>query len=181
MISTLIKSSALAMMLLSITLPASAQASNVSSTLSNFEQVGEARLKVMFWNVFDAALYSQSGSYNENEAFALTLTYLRPLKGEKIVDATMEEIRRLATSTISDAQLQDWNTRLNKIIPDVSKGMSITGVRTPEGFTELYVGDDKKGSFDDVAFTDAFFSIWLGEDTKEPVLRAKLIGLETAS
>ena len=159
----------------------SALARAIDNNLNNPQLVGEARLKFAFWKVFDAALYSETGRYDSKAPFALELTYLRALKSEKIVDKSMQEIRRLTSSSITAGQLKVWRQRLSDMIPDVSKGMSITGIRTPEGYTEIYVGDTRKGSIDDTNFTDAFFAIWLGEDTAEPEFRAKLTGLDRSS
>ena len=158
-----------------------AQASVIENNLNSPLLVGKARLKVLFWKVFDAALYSETGRYDSKAPFVLELTYLRALKSEKIVDKTMQEIRRLTSSSTSAEQLKDWRQQLSNMIPDVSKGMSITGIRTPEGYTEIYVGDVRKGSIDNTDFTDAFFAIWLGEDTEKPQFRAKLTGLDRAS
>ena len=93
----------------------------------------------------------------------------------------MEEIRRLTSASISAGQLEDWRQQLNNVIPDVKKGMSITCIRTTEGYTDIYAGDVLKGSIEDENFTDAFFAIWLGEDTAKPEFRAELTGLDKAS
>ena len=164
-----------------ITEQTGAEVSVVENNLNTPQLVGKARLKFMLWKVFDAALYSETGQYDSNAPFALELTYLRSLKREKIVDKTMEEIRRLTSASISVGQLKDWRQQLNNMIPDVKIGMSITGIRTPEGYTDIYAGDVLKGSIEDKDFTDAFFAIWLGEDTAKPEFRAKLTGLEKAS
>ena len=161
--------------------PANAQTSAIEKSLSNPQQVGEARLKVMMWNVFDASLYSETGLFDKNEAFALELTYLRNIKSKKIVSKSMQEIRRMATTEISAISLRGWKQQLSAIIPDVRVGMSITGVRSPEGHTLFYVGDEMKGRINDTEFTDAFFDIWLGENTAEPKLRRKLTGLDRSA
>ena len=171
----------LLVVLLATSIPASAQTSAVESTLDSPQLIGEGRLKVLFWNVYDAALYSDTGTYDNDEPIALELTYLRAVKGKKILDTTMDEIRRLATTDTSDERLQKWRQQLSSTFPDMKAGMTITGVRTSEGFTEIYVGDEKKGIIDDPAFTDNFFAIWLSEKTSEPGLRKKLLGLDNGS
>ena len=164
-----------------ITEQTGAEVGVVENNLNTPQLVGKARLKFMFWKVFDAALYSETGQYDSKAPFALELTYLRSFKREKIVDKTMEEIRRLTSASISAGQLKDWRQQLNNMIPDVKIGMSIIGIRTSEGYTDIYAGDVLKGSIEDEDFTDAFFAIWLGEDTAKPEFRAKLTRLEKAS
>ena len=150
---------------------------NINSVvgLNNPQLVGEARLRVMLWNVFDAALYSETGSYDENDTFALDLTYLRRLSATSIVDKTMEEFRRL-NPDLSAEQASLWKEQLLDIIPDVRKGTNITGVRTADGFTDFYSAGKSLGSVRDREFTQGFFAIWLGKSTAKPGLRKKLIG-----
>ena len=171
----------LSFVLLLSSVPTSAQTSAVENTLNSPQLIGEGRLKILFWNVYDAALYSNTGTYDNDEPFALELTYLRAVKGKKIVDTTMDEISRLATTDISAERLQKWRQQLNSTIPDMKAGMTITGVRTSEGSTEIYVENEKIDTIDDPVFTDDFFAIWLSEKTSEPGLRTKLLGLDNGS
>ena len=171
----------LLLVLLATSIPGSAQTSAVENTLDNPQLIGEGRLKILLWKVYDAALYSNTGTYDNDEPFALELTYLRAVKGKKIVDTTMDEIRRLATTDISVERLKEWRQQLDSTIPDMKAGMIITGVRTSEGYTEIYVNAEKIDTIDDPAFTDGFFAIWLSEKTSEPGLRTKLLGLDNGS
>ena len=143
--------------------------------LSDPQLVGKARLKVMLWNVFDAALYSETGSYDKDSTFALELTYLRRLKASSVVDKTIEEIKRLNPAATT-AQINRWEAKLVNIIPEVRKGTNITGVRTADGYTEFYSAGKPLGSVRDKQFTQTFFDIWLGKDTAKPRMRKKLIG-----
>lgn len=158
-----------------ISAPLRAQLSVAQNYLDDPQLVGEARLKVMLWNVFDASLYTQSGAFDANAPFSLSLRYLRQLDSDKIVSKTIEEIRRQG-SDIEPERLALWEEQLGNIIPDVSEGTTITGVRTPEGYTRLYFGTRQIGEIQDLAFTQAFFDIWLGENTSNPRLRNGLIG-----
>ena len=137
--------------------------------------VGEARLKVLLWNVFDARLYSEDGVFDANEPFALSLTYLRNLKGGDIVEKTMEEIM-LQAPDLPESTLTTWEKALSALIPDVSKGTNITGVRTQSGDTTLYKDGIELGTIEDEQFTQAFFNIWLGENTSNQRLRNQLVG-----
>jgi len=155
--------------------PAYSTNAAVDGSLDNAQLVGEARLKVMFWDVFDASLYSESGVYRPDEPFALTLRYLRSIDREKIVAKSIEEIQR-QDAGLSDEQLTRWQRELSQIIPDVREGSTITGVRTDDGFTVFYANGQQVGSIDDGDFTRAFFDIWLGEKSSEQKLRFQLLG-----
>jgi len=138
------------------------------------EVVGEARLKVLFWKVFDATLVAPAGEFDPAEPFTLTLSYLRAFPGEKIVDSSIEEIA--AQGDVDPRLLDTWSESLSGIIPNVALGDAITGVRRADGHTVFYLGDTLLGEIDDPRFTAAFFDIWLGENASRPDLRRQLLG-----
>lgn len=154
--------------------PAHASLETAERHVSNPEIVGKGRMKVMFWNVFDATLYAEGGHYDADKPFALSLSYLRKLKGRKIVDKTISEIRRQGTSNAT-SQVQ-WTKALLNIISDVDASTTITGIRDAEGHTLFYRNGSPIGRIDDPAFTKAFFDIWLGDSSNQPELTRQLIG-----
>ena len=139
------------------------------------ELVGKARLKVVFWNVFDAKLYAQNGEYNSEQPFALSLSYLREIRGYEIVAKSVSEMR--AQKAFSTEELDDWKNQLSGIIPNVDSETTITGIRNTEGATLFYKNGEIIGQIDDTRFTQGFFNIWLGENTSETGLRSQLLGL----
>ncbi len=42
--------------------------------------VGSARMRVMFWDVYDANLFAPAGEWQPGQPFALSLDYLRTLR-----------------------------------------------------------------------------------------------------
>lgn len=138
------------------------------------ELVGKGRMTYLGFKVFDAELYAPNGAYNASGQFALKLTYLRNFKGKDIVDSTVKEIKR--QGGVSKAQLSSWEKQITAIFPNVSPGQSLTGVRTSKGNTVFYSGSRKIGTISDPAFTKKFFNIWLGNNTRNPGLRTKLVG-----
>lgn len=165
----------LALFLALSVIPAQANLTAAKLTLPDPQLVGQARLKMMFWNIFDAKLFTQTGRFNPEEPFALSLTYLRHFADHDIVERSIKEIRSQKPDIPNDT-LDDWKRQLSLIIPDVSKGSTITGARTTEGYTRFYLNDNAIGEIKDAAFTMAFFNIWLGEETSNLRLRNKLIG-----
>ena len=138
------------------------------------ELVGKGRMTYLGFKVFDAELYAPNGTYRSNAPFALKLTYLRNFKGEKIAESSIDEIKR--QGGVSAKQLQNWGNQMRAIFPNVAAGQSITGVRTTNGSSVFYLGGRKLGTISDPAFTKRFFAIWLGNNTRNPQLRAKLVG-----
>ena len=50
--------------------------------------VGEARLKVLIWEVYDSALYTPSGRWQGEPPYQLSLHYLRDIPAAKLIEET---------------------------------------------------------------------------------------------
>lgn len=138
------------------------------------EIVGQGRLSYMFWDVYDAALFAPNGQWKQGQPFALKLSYLRDLEGEKIADRSIEEIRNQGFR--NEVKLADWHSQLRNIFPDVKMNSSITGIYTNEGITIFYQNNQEIGRVNDPEFGQKFFDIWLSQKTSAPSLRKKLLG-----
>lgn len=157
---------------LSIT-PAYAQ-SHIHSHIPNAQKIGQGRMSVMFWNIYDAALYAPESTWQEDKPFALQLSYLKQFKGKKIADRSIVEIR--GQGFTDEVKLATWHTQMRQIFPDVNEGVRLTGIKTKTGETIFYKNDTKIGTIKDPAFSTAFFNIWLSDKTSAPNLRRKLLG-----
>ncbi len=138
------------------------------------ELVGEGRLKYLFWSVFDATLYAPGGVWSGEKPFALSLSYLRDLDGESIVEASIDEMRAQGMS--DDATLQRWRQEMTAIFLDVDDQTTLTGIAAQNGQALFYRNGELAGVIRDPEFSRRFFNIWLGEKTSEPELRTQLIG-----
>jgi len=153
---------------------AGAQAATVSTYVPSAEKVGEARLKYLLLDIYDATLLAPNGTYERGEPVALSLDYLRKLKGNAIAKRTIKEIRGQGFS--DTAVLDRWFAEIVKIFPDVDKGSNITGVLDAERVTHFFIDGQKAGSVSDPEFGPRFFDIWLGEKSSEAKMRDQLIG-----
>jgi hypothetical protein len=138
------------------------------------KEVGEGRLSYLLWDVYDAVLYAPQGFWKEGHPFALQLSYLRQISGDKIADRSVEEMRNQGISDV--VKLATWHTQMKNIFPDVDEGVSLTGVYTEAGETVFYRDNTEIGRINDPEFSKAFFGIWLDEKTSAPDLRRKLLG-----
>lgn len=136
--------------------------------------VGEAQLKVLFWKVYDARLFAPQGNFQQQQPFALELTYLRDFSGEDIAERSVQEIKNQGFT--DRRQLALWQQRMTDLFPDVNKNSRITGVATSQGHTLFYFNDTLLGEIADPLFTRRFFDIWLGEASSDPEFRQQLIG-----
>lgn len=152
----------------------SIQAQAVSPYMENPKAVGEARLEVMFWDIYDAKLIAENGQYNPDKPFALSLTYLRDFKGKNIASRSIDEMRKQGMK--DEMKLAKWYEKMEQVFPDVRKGQNLTGVVDDQGYSHFYFNEQKVGSIEDVEFSKWFFNIWLSERTSEPEVREKLLG-----
>lgn len=146
----------------------------VSRYVPAADTAGQGRLRVLFWDIYDATLYAPEGRFDPDQPYALALKYLRPVPGRKLVDSTLDEMAKQGAMTA--AQRAAWRDALNNVMPDVEAGDTLTGVRKEDGATVFYAGATVTGLVDDPAFTAAFFNIWLGENASKPDLRRALLG-----
>ena len=142
--------------------------------MRGMDLVGEARMRVMFWNVYDARLFAPQGDWSAQKPFALSLTYLRKFRGDRIARRSIVEIRGQGFD--DEQTLARWQTQLTAILPDVEAQDEIVGVADEQGHTRFFLDGEPIGDIPDPRFTRAFFAIWLDERTSEPELRAQLLG-----
>ncbi len=144
--------------------------------LPNLVLLGESRLRVLFWEIYDVGLYVTDGIYNPEKPFALSLNYLRGFSGSEITKRSIEEIRR--QGFVDESELASWGTQLSKIFPDVAEGDEIIGVRDPTEGARFLLNGSLIGTITDQNLSRRFFDIWLSEQTSEPAIRESLMGID---
>jgi len=145
-----------------------------SEEQTDFKKVGEARMEYLFWVVYDATLYTRSGSYKQGaHPVKFTLTYLRDFAAKDIVKATKEQWQHLGKSGLS----AKYANKLLALWPDIKKGESLSLQTSPSGQATFYHNDKKLGEISDSQFANQFLAIWLSPNTSEPALRKQLLGI----
>lgn len=138
------------------------------------EVVGKTRLKVLFWDVYDASLIAPKGNFSKDKPFALELKYLRDFKGKEIASRSVDEMRKLGIN--DEVKLAAWYQEMQDLFPDVKEGESITGIVDENRVSHFYYNNQLLGKVHDKEFSKWFFDIWLSENTSEPEMRADLLG-----
>ena len=141
---------------------------------STWPEVGQARLSVLFFNVYDSVLKTPSGQYDGyREPVALEIHYLRDIKASALVQQTAKEWKSLGLSPETyEAFLQPLET----LWPNVKKGDSLTFIVLPDGSNTFYYNGRELGGLDHPKFGQYFLDIWLSPNTSRPELRAQLLG-----
>ena len=173
----LIKSSLAVALTLSIT-PSLALASDCHAAVPDDQKsVGETRLSVLFWDVYDARLFTPSGKFDwqqrKQHRKTLVLDYLRDIKAADLVDKTAEEWERL---DFDHEDQQQWLATLNEIWPDIKEGDCLALVENEAGYADFYQGDKLLGTIENATFTEQFLAIWLSPESRYEDERDELTG-----
>ncbi len=139
---------------------------------------GEGELRWFGLRIYRAALWSAQSRFDPAQPFALELTYQRSISRARIVQTSMEEIRRLSGDRYSEEQLKRWEAQMLDAFTDVSAGDQLTGVYLPHIGCRFYNRTQLLAEIRDPEFARAFFAIWLDPRSKDSQLRNRLLGAE---
>lgn len=146
----------------------------LANTSPSLQLVGEARLSVLFWDVYDSRLYTEDGRYAEGQRpLRLEIRYLMDIKAGDLVEQTAKEWDHLE---LDHPERDNWLTRLEELWPDVGKGDTITLELDASNRSQFYLNDKLLGDMDDPEFGEHFVAIWLSPDTSRPRVREALLG-----
>lgn len=142
--------------------------------LEGYNPLGSGEYRKFGFLIYEATLWTRAPE-SLAPPYALALTYKRTIPGHKLVEASVDEIRK--GTGASDETLSAWGSTLARIFPDVKPGDRIIGIHEPGKARFLYNGRPI-GEVADEAFANAFFGIWLSPNTSAPELRARLLRQE---
>ena len=152
------------------TMPAS---SDLALATDVWPLVGEARLKVFIWKVYDSALFTPSGRWQGGAPYQLSLHYLRDIPAATLVEETEKAWQEQGRS---HPRLNEWLGLLGDLWPDITEGDNLVFGLNASGDSAFWFNGSPVGSIDDRDFGPLFGGIWLDPDTPRPRLRAQLIG-----
>ena len=136
--------------------------------------LGEGRMRWFGLLLYDAALWVSGPEWQWEQPFVLDIRYARGFAGTRLADASADEIRRLGLA--DPVRLEAWRAEMRRVFPDVKSGDRISGVFRPGAGAEFFFQGRSIGMIRDPEFARVFFSIWLDPRTREPKLRAALLG-----
>lgn len=139
--------------------------------------IGTGDFSVFGFDVYNARLWSAAQPLVDGQPFALELIYQRKISRDDLVEASVDEIKRLNGASVTPAQLTGWQAQMQQAFVDVQAGTRITGVYLPGQGARFFVGQQLQHEIDDPQFARAFFDIWLNPRTRNPELRQQLLGV----
>lgn len=143
----------------------------------SWRALGQGEMRWLGFKLYHATLWTPSGTWQANQQFALELRYARDIAAHRLVNASLEEMKRLHAKTLDEALQQRWSKHLQLIFPDVKAGEVIMGVSLPMHGAVFFHQNRLIGQINESAFAEQFFAIWLAPSTREPDLRRQLLGL----
>ena len=153
--------------------PAPSSRESLSLSTASWPLVGEARLKVLLWKVYDSALHTPSGRWLGAGPYQLSLTYLRDIPVEQLIKETRkawDEQNRV------HPEHENWLRALAGMWPDISAGDNLVFGVGADDQNQFWFNGQSIGGIDHPDFAAFFGVIWLSEDSPRPALRARLIG-----
>ena len=152
----------------------SVSAQQVAIPIEQLTLVGSGKMSYLFWDIYIAKLYTQTGIYNNDHTMtALEFNYLRDIKAEDLVNETLKQWRNLKLKQHEDEQ--QWLRQLITLWPDISEGDQLVFFINAQGHAEFYYNGNLTGSLDSTEFSYRFKQIWLSDKTSAPGVRRKLI------
>lgn len=144
--------------------------------IAEVKLIGQGEFCIMGFCLYHAQLLAQRPQEGFTAPFALSLTYKRNIKGSRLVDAGIDEIRRQASTPVPVETLNAWRADMTRAFPDVAPGDEICGVFIPHKGVRFYSNGTLRSEIDDPGFAEAFFNIWLAPNTRASSLRRALLG-----
>ena len=142
--------------------------------IQSFALIGEGTLEVFVWDLYDLKLFSEMNSFSWHNKFILEFHYKRELKKDKIIEASLEEMRR--QKGVAEKQIDVWKTHLVQGINTVREGTKAAVEWTPDDQITFHYEGKAPVIINDKLFAKSFINIWLGQETSEPELRSALLG-----
>ena len=142
--------------------------------VDSLQLVGEARLQVLFWSIYDSRLYTADGTYEAGERpVRLEIQYLRDIDADDLVARTAQEWEQQGIRHERQAQ---WLEAMSGLWPDIRENDTLA-LELDETNRSVFIHNGQRlGAVEDPDFGQHFLDIWLSPGTSRPELRLALIG-----
>ena len=140
---------------------------------SEMKLIGQGTLKVLFFEVYNVRLLTDSKAFSWKNKFQLEFEYKREVKKQSVIESSIKEMRR--QSNILDKDINQWQEYLEISIKPVQEGSQATVSWNPNGQITFHYQSSEPTTIEDENFARAFLNIWLGEETSQPKLRSQLL------
>ena len=154
--------------------PVAAQDDALRKHVPDAELVGEARLQIFFFKIYDAQLYAPNGRFTRDGAYALRLNYLIDAEKDKIVERTVKEMKRQQAA--SSPVIEGWVPLMEANFISMPKGSSADFIHTSDGRLILAANGEAIAEIANRRFIKALMDIWLGPKPRDLEFQRDLMG-----
>lgn len=177
----------LIVLLLSINVAFASTSTSTSKTLTDWQTtlpellnssptklVGKATFSVFIWDIYKSKLSTTSGRFPDKAgSLVYQINYLKNIDSEDLIEKTVEQWQHLE---FKPERYQGYVSQLKSMWPDIKEGDQLAFV-TKSGKSAFYYNNQLIGSIDNPDFATIFLAIWFSENTTQPALRDKLLGI----
>ena len=147
----------------------------VAQALPGAQPIGAATTRFLGFTLYDAELFTRNGdAFDMGAPFALTLTYKRKFRGDKLAKATVDEISRIEGVDVS--ALTDLETEFLACFRDVTPGERVTAYGPSASTVLVFVNGTQTCRVEAAGIKQRFFNIWLSDASRDPAGARKLRG-----
>ena len=147
----------------------------VERMVARAELRGSALVNFLSFPLYEAQLWTpEQRSVDRVGSFALSLTYKRSFKAGSLARSSVSEIARMEDRPTSD--FDDLEAKLRGCFVDVTADDRITGVSSSPDSATFFINGERSCAVIYPDLRDRFFGIWLGSDTRDPEVTARLRG-----
>ncbi|MDX2028186.1 MAG: chalcone isomerase family protein [Alphaproteobacteria bacterium] len=139
----------------------------------SLNQIGSGTYRKLGFSVYRASLWTANETWSPRKPYALRLQYTRSVSQETLADTVVDDIR--GQNVTDEETFKRWEKTLRDVLPAVEDGDVMVGVALPGKKSYLFFNGKEIARIDDLALSQAFFNIWLG-DGADPDLKRKLLG-----
>ncbi|OOF36306.1 chalcone isomerase family protein [Rodentibacter heidelbergensis] len=147
-----------------------------STALSaHWQQVGHAEYTWGPFHVYSVGLFSENGSYQENQSpLMFSIKYEKPIEGKNFAITLIKEME---AQQLSADDTNAWLKKMQEIFPDFSPNDILNFVAL-ENKGYFIANDTVLNHEFDAKFTQAFIDIWLSPKSSFVKLQPQLLGKE---
>ncbi|NMP15192.1 hypothetical protein [Thalassotalea sp. Y01] len=140
----------------------------------SWRQVGKAKLEVLFWDVYQARLYTPDGNFKGIKGpLKLHLTYYIDIDGADLAEETGNQWQEMQ---FEHADNNTWLRQLKQVFPDLQENDSLTMVLDDNDVGYLLHNENLIYRFEPSVQLNQFLAIWLSDKSTRPKLMTKLTG-----
>jgi hypothetical protein len=110
--------------------------------------------------------------FTPSEPHALDLEPGRKVSANTLVNAAMDEMRRLGLGDASE--LASWRLEMRQLIPNLNSGDQIVVFCPGDAKTVVYYNGRSRGEVDDATLCPAIMNVWLHPSSKSSVRKSLL-------